>query len=312
MVICLDTRRSLGADMKKVGILNQEIQAFVFAILLLSILGYYPAKADNDYYPVNHFKGIKISLEGNSKNSMEDAELLIDLIFKCESDSENFSSVLRQIETHSRDKKEFIEIVPERNSENYPTFLPTYDKVNRFFVDLADLEVFPNPIKKSPPLIIDGKLVRFESIKGHPPWAEYLCSALGHEIIEHLNKMKNLATAESAGKKYNVDEDRKIHHYQVANPLSDEISKDYFGVERTRGEDCSRTHLDHWDQVIEIQPNRGIILHFSPDRVIFTSNGTALRRPRYRISHITYEDPFDFPGREEGSKNCKCEEKLCT
>ncbi len=203
--------------------------------------------------------------------------------------------MISDIRDYARNTEKYIIVRLFRSNDRMPYFQTT-DEVNEFSIDLDDLEIFPNPIKSIGGEKIPNKNDQFIPVPGHPPWAEYLCSALGHELVEHLSMMKNAQKAEALKKTFDRNSDRAISHYQVANQLSDQISKDYFHSNRVRGEDCWIDHLDHSDRIIEIKPDKAIVLHDSARRVDFESTLKLGMERRHRLAYITYEENFVFHG----------------
>lgn len=296
------------------------------------------AKDIDGNYSYDGFRGIlvrvsnKVDLPGPGANPIPPIYLveehkknafgLINLMAKCESDSQTFKNVLIEVAYQSREYGQPLRIIVVRGSQATGALGGVFgDELDTFIVDLDDLEIFPNPVKSE-------STGMFESLPGHPVWAEYLCSVLGHELAEFAARRKNYLAAKAAGKEYDLATDRSNHHYQVANSISDKISKDYFDSDRVRGEDCSRVHTDsvtgatgdHTDILVEIKGGQAVIIHRSPSIVEFEQ----VLEERYaqifnrhqdfkiegrtnpsRWSHITYEENFKFPAvAKTGAQKC--------
>ena len=251
------------------------------------------------------FGGDSYYLDEKSVNVAFD---LVRHMVKCEADSPVFAETLEQVAETSSKFDEPLRLAAVR-AANYPLGVAG-NPLEGFDIDLDDIRVFPDPIRQSP----DGD---FEKLPGVPPWAEYLCSFLGHELAEYSARRLNYLAAKKAGREYDLVSDRKNHHYEVANPVSDRISKDYFQSNRERGADCDRTHGDHKDTLIEIRPKKAIIIHGSPSIADIKLVKLEQRWGKFygtphkirqidrldirRISHISYEEDFVFP-KVQGSK----------
>ena len=276
-------------------------------------------KDQDGYFSYTDFQGISIrvanwvplyqlELERPISLKTENVEIVSDLInhiTKCSEDSKTFRNILEEVALQSHRYNSPLKIHAVRGRNHIAGFAGLSKGLDGFVVDLNDLEILPNPLRKS------GSGSEFENYVGHPPWAEFLCSALGHELSEFAARRKSYLTAIAKKQKYNLAADRINHHYRVANSVSDKISKDYFVSSRERGADCNRKHGDHQDTVIEIKPNNAILIHHSPDRVsyepiieerygkIFQKHSeieiAEKKKQPGSWAYVTYETEFKFP-----------------